>query len=95
MKFTKVITAYGVDFDVEFWGSPGRRGTWNNPPEPAEVEDLIVSLGGQEITDLLTQNTLDEIKTKALEIACTAKSESEAEVAEMRYQERKDMALDC
>jgi hypothetical protein len=67
IKGTIKVTAFCVDYDVEFVYTPGWPGSCTEPPEPAEVEVLTVCIDGWELQDHLNQQVLDEI---SLQIKC-------------------------
>lgn len=65
----------GIPFEVDYnidWGSPQ---TWDDPGEQPCVDHLVVTLGGHDVTGLLSKETIDQIEEACFEHAQGLKSE--------------------
>lgn len=76
---TTTVTVEGVEIEVEYTFFKFRRGARDSfmgkrgagpqlePDEPSSVDLEKVSIGGQEVYDLLSQSTIDSIAEKVME----------------------------
>lgn len=84
------ITVNDVVFDVEYNYSKYRPATYYYPPEEAEVEITAVLLDGSDVTELLSEWTINQIFEK---IEAPTRQEELEEIAELRFEEMRDMRL--
>jgi len=63
---TRVIFFKGTDLEVSGNYYRGFLGSYEDPPEPPELEIVEITIGGVDVTELL-EDYLEEIKIKILE----------------------------
>ena len=98
----KTINVAGVEFEVEFAGTPFVPAKTWGPPEncyPAEggepeVEEIY--LNGVEVSEFLAEWVLISIDEKVTEYLCTDHNQEALEdAAERRWEERREASLYC
>lgn len=56
----------GIPLDVSYTKSRYRAQTWLEPEEPVEVEIDKIEIGDEDITELLSDKALDDLRVKIL-----------------------------
>ena len=59
---TTLVTIRGVEMEVEFSYSKPYKGSLEEPPEPEAWDLSSISIGGQEVSDILDNHVFSEIE---------------------------------
>ena len=100
MSHTKTFYIGDVEFEVEFSSTPYVPARISGPPEncyPAEggeVEIESISIGGFEVSDVISEDTRDKLQNLAEEAApeleAEARASAEEDAAEARAERERD-----
>ena len=96
----KIVTVYGVPFEVEFDGTPFVPAQVSGPPEncyPAEggeADIITVTLEGHDLTDVLSEDVMLKINEDLVEYLCSDISyDEECDRADYEFEQQRDEAL--
>ncbi len=62
------VTVLGVEVTVEYEADKGYPGSREEPPEPAYVDVITIKIGGEDITDIVTEQFKDALQTEVEEV---------------------------
>ncbi len=86
MSSTLGITVYGVSVDVDFNAYKGYAGSREEPPEPAYVEIEAIRIGKEDITDIVTQQFVDQAQTVLEECLIELENERYCDAPDYNYE---------
>lgn len=64
---THTIKYQDIDFTIEGTYIPGEIGSWEQPPYPAEFEIENIFIADQDVTQLLTEDSIRELEELVFE----------------------------
>ena len=98
---TRTFNVLGYDFEVEFEATPYEPASISGPPEycyPAEggdVDIISVCLGDWDVTEILSESTMNHITSEVEAYVCSdmPAREAAADLADYLYESARDEAL--